>query len=314
MIQVENQHWLPKFLIKNFADSDGKVYRLNIADDRVSKPPPKHAAARPNFNELLVHGHPKSFEQRFEQLETAAAPVIANIVKTQSLREISESQRGAIAEFIAAQTFRTEAYRLGLGVHGNRYDVGEVTELLISDVDPLAKLIERRRWALMVTTGDMQFYLGDNPVVLQNTEYPGQAGELGLDMVGVEAFMPLAPNCALYMPCPTIGSDIVTGYWDALRIVTAGLAQVELNDFDVERALPIARRTLGNAESLYRALSHGEAFLADNKNVENLNYLQCAWSSSGIYSKRPDFSFALRVFRENPGYRKTMPVSIKRIF
>jgi hypothetical protein len=34
----ENQHWVPKFLIKNFADSDGQVFCLDIHTDWVTNP------------------------------------------------------------------------------------------------------------------------------------------------------------------------------------------------------------------------------------------------------------------------------------
>jgi hypothetical protein len=40
----ENQHWVRKFLIKNFADAGGRVFCLNIQTDEITKPPPKHVA------------------------------------------------------------------------------------------------------------------------------------------------------------------------------------------------------------------------------------------------------------------------------
>ena len=40
------------------------------------------------------------------------------------------------------------------------------------------------------------------------------------------------------------------------------------------------------------------------EHVENLNYLECSWARSAIYSNRRDFAFARRVFRENPHYRE----------
>lgn len=313
MIEYDNQHWTPKFLLKNFADKDGRVYRLDVANDKVSKPPPKRAASRPNFNELLVGGNPKSFEDGFERLETAAAPVIAEIIKNRSLSCIEAPTRIALAKFITAQTFRTEAYRLGLATQGRRYDVGAVLAMHMADLDALTDLIAHRWWALMITTDEEPFYLGDNPVVLQSTEYPGRAGELGLDMKGVEAFMPLSPNCALYMPCPAMGSEIIKGFWSALQIVLGDLASSNSRDLVCDNAVPVARRVLDNAGPLYRALMYGEPLVADQDNIENLNYLQCAWSSSGIYSNRKDFTFALRVFRENPDYRGTMPVHLRQI-
>ncbi len=32
----QNQHWVPKFLIKNFADHDGRVFCLEVHTDRVT--------------------------------------------------------------------------------------------------------------------------------------------------------------------------------------------------------------------------------------------------------------------------------------
>ena len=43
----ENQHWVPKFLVKNFADRDGRVFCLDIHTDQMTKPPPRQAANRP---------------------------------------------------------------------------------------------------------------------------------------------------------------------------------------------------------------------------------------------------------------------------
>ena len=113
---LENQHWVPRFLLKNFADDDGRVFRLSLADDKITKLSPRQAASRSNFYELLVAGEPKSFEKRFEVFETAAAPAVANIIKFQSLSVLSSKQRRAVADFIAVQSFRTEAYRIGLGL------------------------------------------------------------------------------------------------------------------------------------------------------------------------------------------------------
>ena len=281
-------------------------------DDSVTKPPPKHAAARPNFNQLLVAGSPKSFEAVFQKIETAAAPVFAKILNSRSLENINENDRLTISRFVAAQSFRTEAYRKGLSASSAKYDVGQVIDLLLSDLQTIAEFVAARRWALLVTTDYNPFYLGDNPVVLQSTEHPGSAGQLGLDMAGVEAFMPISPMCALYMPCPATGREIVEGYWNALRVVTAKLGGIELSDFDITSTIPISRRVLESAGPMYVSLVRGQALPADPENVENLNYLQCAWASSAVYSNMSDFSFALRVFKENPEYRKSLPVSLTK--
>jgi Protein of unknown function (DUF4238) len=106
----ENQHWVPKFLVKNFADVDGRVYRLNILDDETTKVPPKHAASNLNFNQFLIDGKPVSFERELEKIETRAAPILKRIASSHSIVGLKDKQRSLVAKFMAAQSFRTEAF------------------------------------------------------------------------------------------------------------------------------------------------------------------------------------------------------------
>ena len=72
----ENQHWVPKFLIKNFVASDGRVFRFDIHTGEVTKSPPRLAASDFGFNEFLIDGKAVSFEDRLEKIETRAAPTL----------------------------------------------------------------------------------------------------------------------------------------------------------------------------------------------------------------------------------------------
>ena len=88
-----------------------------------------------------------------------------------------------------------------------------------ASVSLMSAEIARRQWTIMVIDDDNVFYLGDHPMVLQLTENPGAAAELGFDIQGIEAFLPLTPKCALYMPCVSIGREIVLGYDNALSVL-----------------------------------------------------------------------------------------------
>src|SRR5690242_955941 len=68
----ENQHWVPQFLIRQFADEDGRVFRFDIQTEKVTKPPPKHAASDKGFNEFEINGKSVSFEDHLEKVETRA--------------------------------------------------------------------------------------------------------------------------------------------------------------------------------------------------------------------------------------------------
>jgi Protein of unknown function (DUF4238) len=122
----ENQHWVPKLLLKKFVDADGRVFRLDIQSNEISKPPPKHAASGPNFNEFDIEGQIVSFEGRLEKVETRAAPILKRIIEARSLSGLSLLDRRKVADFIAAQSFRTEAFYKGLANNPSRKDFGPI--------------------------------------------------------------------------------------------------------------------------------------------------------------------------------------------
>ena len=122
----ENQHWVPKFLIKNFVDTDGRVFSLNIETDEITKPPPKYAAASPGFNDFAVEGEKISYEDKLEKIETKAAPILKQIVETRSVASLTDIQRKRVADFLAAQSFRTEAFSKGMDQDSSREEFGPI--------------------------------------------------------------------------------------------------------------------------------------------------------------------------------------------
>ena len=309
-IPDENQHWVPKFLIKNFADADGRVFCLNIQTDRVTKPPPRFAASGAGFNNFVMDGTAVSYEDRLEKIETAAAPILNQIVSSRTVAGLTDAQRQKVADFLATQSFRTEAFYKGFEEQKARLDFGPIFATLWRSAFLMAAEILRRQWAVMVIEHDDVFYLGDNPVVLQHTETPAAKAELGFDVKGVEAYLPLAPNCALYMPCASTCHDITSGYETAARNIHLPELRTAAPSSDLDSLLQLSRRVLKKSGALYRALTTGVALIATAENVENLNYLQASWAHAAIHSNRRDFAFARRVFRENPQYRSTVKVRL----
>ena len=114
LMSDDNQHWVPKFLIKYFADEDGRVFCLDIHTDEVTKPPPRLTASERGFNDFLIDGEIVSFEDKLERLETRAALVIKRIVEGRTLAGLTLKDRQRVAEFMAAQSFRTKAFHEGL--------------------------------------------------------------------------------------------------------------------------------------------------------------------------------------------------------
>jgi uncharacterized protein DUF4238 len=306
----ENQHWVPKFLVKNFADRDGRVFCLDIHTDQVTKPPPGQAASEKGFNDFQVEGEAVSFEDRLEKIETLAAPILKRIVAERQLTSVSAEDRRRVAEFIAAQSFRTKAFYEGLSVKMDRNAFARQFSLLLDGIFVIASEIASRNWTLMVTNNEDPFYLGDNPAVLQRTENPRDGSNLGFDVAGVEAFLPLAPHCAIYMPCRTTSEERIARYEAALDLHRVVRSAALRGHPGGANELRMAQLVISRLGPLYQALTTGVALPAQPEHVENLNYLQCSWAQVAVYANRRDFAFARRVFRENPQYRSVPTTSL----
>lgn len=305
----ENQHWVPKLLLKNFADS-GRVYCLDIHSDEVTKPPPKHAASERGFNDFEIDGKLVSFEGKLQKIETKAAPVLKRVIGAQSLAGLSPIDRQHVARFVAAQSFRTKAFYEGLADKQPREKFGATFKYMWHSLFVTAHEIARRHWALMVIQGDEVFYLGDDPIVLQRTRNPKDGSNLGFDVPGVEAFLPLSPKCALFMPCPATSREIIARYEAALSVHRTVRLAVFSGVKGGGAELLDAQATIRRSHHLYKAFTEGASLVAESVNVENLNYLQCSWSLSAIYSNRKDFAFARHVFRKSPQYRDAVRTSL----
>jgi hypothetical protein len=309
----ENQHWVPKFLIKNFSASDGRVFRFDIHTGKVTKPPPRLVASDLRFNEFVIEGQEVSFEDRLEKVETRAAPIIKQIVARRSIASLTNLERVNIANFVVAQSFRTEAFYKGFTDQPTREDFGQTFEHLWRCAFIVADEIKRRHWALMVIESGDVFYLGDNPAVLQRSENPKDGSGLGFDVKGVEAFLPLSPKCALYMPCRSVSDERIAQYESAVVLHRAVRSAVMRGYRGGADALQMAQMTILRTRSIYEAFTKGVPLQAAEAHVQNGNYLQCSWAHSAVYSDRKDFSFAQRVFRENPQYRRVPRTSILEV-
>lgn len=306
----ENQHYVSKFLLKNFADIDGKVFWLNKKTDEVKKRPPKFLGSRIDFNELSIEGKAISFESAFEKLETRAGVGFKKIKETGSLKTLDANERRNISNFIATQAYRTLAFREGLS-DKDKENTGKIYQQLWESSFIISNEIETRRWILMNNSTNMDFYLGDNPVVLQNTENPGGGQTLGFDISGVEAYLPITPKLALYMPCNFIFREMMDGYRNAHPLQQQALKAMRTGqnrlspDFTWREVLLSANKIISDSSGFFNAAIKQDPLEVLLENVENLNYLQVSWAYDSVFSQRKDFSFAIKVLTQSPQYRNS---------
>lgn len=310
----QNQHYVPKFLLRNFVDTDGRVYCLNKKTDKITKPPPKFAAAHNNFNDFLIGEKVRSFEDRLQKIESKAASAFRKIIKQTSLTSLLPNERHHISDFIAVQAFRTEAFRQGLGSEVDKTQIGHIFEQLWNSSFLTSAEIERRRWTLLKIDHDDLFYLGDNPVVLQNPENKKLPESLGFDIIGTEVFLPLTPKLALYMPCRSTSNKIIDIVQGGLRL-QQGMIRAMRDGRPLREMMEELRTVnlvLGTSKNFYDAILTGTPFVATPENVENLNYLQCSWAHESIYSATKNFKFAQHVLINSPQYRESPKTHIAK--
>src|SRR3989344_6801709 len=109
-IRSETQHYVPKCYLRNFI-SGGKVWAYQ-RDKKPFQTSIENVAAQNNyymFEDKDSGEKTNAVEKMFVILESAACPILENIIKRENL-EIDERQRGAIAQFISFLTTRGPSF------------------------------------------------------------------------------------------------------------------------------------------------------------------------------------------------------------
>jgi len=320
---AENQHYVPKLLLRPHAFNQGcaknkeKVWCFDKLDDRIFPSNIRGVAASRKFYDLLIDGQALSLEPFVTGIEDAAAPAFQQIVSDGSLSGLSHQQRRAIAEFCAVQLVRTEATRVQ-----RRNAMGSMKAALIArGVDPLVladldspdpdqmKLLDLRtvfsapsdfagefinkHWYLVSATTEEPFYIGDNPLVLDN-ELDAQSGT-GLQTPGVSISLPLTPTLGLGMVDPKLVEEMRSDYRKVRR----------LRAQRIKRSIKRQRKGLvtepadgdfADTDSLYRdglgQLLSGGLVPSDTRSTQRFNSLQTAFASRRVMSSSKDFSTA----------------------
>jgi hypothetical protein len=143
-------------------------------------------------------------------------------------------------------------------------------------------------WFVARTTPAHPFWIGDNPIALQNHVDRGPYGNLGLAVPGIEIYMPLSSTRALGMWCPSVARR----FDESAR--TIRMAPRHLLDAvrDPDRMLAIAD-----------ALESGGALDYESRHVMNLNSLQVIRAERYIVSPTDEFALVRRMLADHPEFR-----------
>lgn len=318
MTAAKIQHYVPKFLLRNFGiGKKDQLWVFDKATGRTFTANAKNVASESRFYDFVLGGNDHSLEHGLSNIESRAKPVIERLLREDSVLAITSEDRALLAGFLAVQFVRTRAFRAQwedlhrllrekIESMGGRVAPGSQAEALMkpqSDnevkIDCARMILAAPRdfgphflnkaWFLAKTTKSHPFMIGDNPVALQNHIEMEPYGNLGLNVRGIEIYLPLSSTRALAMWCPTLAQQVA----EAARTL---------------RSLPgqLSAAVVRDPEGLLAmddALARGSTLPYKPEHVTNFNSLQVGRSERYVFSSTADFSLPETMIRDHPDFR-----------
>lgn len=297
-----NQHYVPQFILRNFATGRSKqIHVFDKATRKSFKTAIRNVAAEHGFYDFGVDGASVSLDPMLQKIEDRTSEPIRQIVHARNLKGLTDDDYATVAWFVTVQMLRTNAQRRQLKDLNDKFrdaivarggdpnnvegfeDLDEerargeairTIPLLARDLAPhfLAKT-----WALFSTSHERPFYISDNPITLQNTANQDPTrGTLGLAVPGIEIYFPLSPTLCIGFLCPTIDAMLREGH---NTVGTSGRSVFE--------------KWIG-------ALNGETTLSLEDENVVNLNSLQVINAERHVYSGSSNFRLASEMLDSNP--------------
>lgn len=304
----ENQHYVPRLLLKNFSEPRKDEFYIYAFDkhkdeDNVFNPNIKGIAAENGFYDLTYGNNSLSLEKNLTELEGKAAKIIKKILQEKNLAHITKNDRFILALFLSVQFVRTKEHRLRFShiqemlidrLTDQKYPKEVIEKLKQETTDPednklmgLKSLIDaglyvpqflKKTWVLYQTTQDDPFYTSDNPIAMFNDQDFGLYGNIGLSVPGIEIYLPLSTTLCLGLICPVLSNQIL-------------VANEQLDKIPE----PV--------QELINGLMQGTSISVNSDNVLRFNSLQVMYSSRFVFCQAPNFDLVYKMLDDDPNYK-----------
>lgn len=293
-------HFVPQAQLRIFA-ADLKRRSIHVFDKKTGRSYPSsilNAGSENDFNTITLPAGKWNFEDLFGDVDGRSARLMSEVIARRSVSWLSSEDRAALIDLVATQLLRTHFSRTTPKHLGERmreiirevgYDpdadpamalptdaqlrLGAVKTFLERGEHALSLL--RLKPALFAAGGQCRFVLSDHPVTITNA-FP--YGDTGLASQGIMIVLPIAPNLAAALVCPTI------------------VSRYELID-TVELDVEMKERMV----SFRDGFRTGEPIGIDDEMVGDFNRRQVCQSMRYLYSAVDDFDFARNLLSHEPG-------------
>ena len=311
------QHYVPRFLLKNFAKGKRPhIWVYDKKDERSFRANIKKIAAENAFYNLEIDQNViHSLEPSLANLEEKCAKLIKNIINTESIEWLSSEERELLSVFIIIQKMRTPHFRdsilhidkaLQEMLSASGFDPKDVENYqpidkesarhlslsMLTEANKTAPHIYEKEWLLFKGKQENPFYISDNPIALQNMKDLGPRGTLGLAVEGIEIYMPLSSTLTLAMHCSTTVKELREKYSRVSTLIPI-LMNSEESKFS---GLPYL-------EKIMTGFNKGIAVECSDDGILNLNYLQVYFAERQIFCEKDKFWLVTDILKENSGYK-----------
>lgn len=234
MTKPIKQHYIPQFLLREFATGKKDKAKLWTFDKRTGKTfygSVRDAAHENQFYEATnLDGKHLEGEALLAMVDGWGASALKHIIQDECLPHEGKVVTD-LSYFVAAQMFRVPSVRnemeffrtsiikkWGPDVRAEQdarpvsaygpADAKYSSLTSLRDVPEFAKLLQKKIWFLLKAPLGTAFILSDDPVIRHNHLDYGPRGSLGLNQKGIEVNFPITPRLCLQFICPEIANQL----------------------------------------------------------------------------------------------------------
>lgn len=323
-IKVENQHYVPKFLLRNFTSrKKKKLWVYDKQEENTYSTNVKNTATERNFYVLKNGDNEISIEPWFALLDSKAGEVVSQIIHSESIQGLSKEEWDWFILFVAFQFIRTrqqletlknfksqmiEWFKVrDMDSESINYSDQDLKNALLSDmfknIPRLQEALESKYVLLFKTGTSTSFYTSDHPVV-QHNDNDGLYGNLGLETPGIQVYLPLSSQLLIGFWCRSVGNTIYDTKQKIDFILRAeqnqpGFFEASQSEMTLQKLKDKSKRL----DNLHNALAGISPCPVDPEELTFMNHLQVIFSNRFVYSSQDDFSLVKRMINNNSKYK-----------
>ncbi len=338
----ENQHYVPRFLLKNFCPPLGNKETIDVFDKRelrLFKANISKIAAEIDFNVINTLGHRVSLENGYTAIENVAAPLVAKLRTARTLTVLTSEERYTLAIFAGSMFLRNARLRGDIKAIGARIkeivsanfgkraltpevssaDSDEYAKHMASyihfdEVKTYADMFLEKDWLLVGPDAGGSFVLSDNPVVMHNDNDYGPYGNFGILVPGIYIYLPVAPDLVLGFWCPSNRKRLLENFrrgFEGIRTMER-LRRLGMDKFDDAIAFNFHEyeRVILESYNYIYSIESGNACSIGRAAREHLNVLQVYSSSRFILGAGGNEGYIVNYLDEFPEARQPFRVRV----